>query len=164
MKTFITALLYVPLTLNLVCFLTTMTTMIRIITATSKIAFVITTPKYATMNTNESVTTTAAIVKMHMFDRLSWCRSSQWCILYNAREIFEVSLDFSLLFIASLFTSLKKWGKCQKTDLVLVNKKKRTCQQVNFAIQAYHKVNLKNSEKLNKCHDLAKELKESCCI
>ena len=43
---------------------------------------------------------------------------------------------------------------------VIVNKKKRTCQIVDFTVLADHRVKLKKSEKRDKCLDLAREMKE----
>ena len=45
--------------------------------------------------------------------------------------------------------------------LVIVNKKKRTCQTVDFAVPIDHRVKLKESEKRDKYLDLARELKTS---
>ena len=42
---------------------------------------------------------------------------------------------------------------------MLTNKKKRTCQLVGFAIPVDHKVKIKETEKLDKYLDLARELK-----
>ena len=48
----------------------------------------------------------------------------------------------------------------RRPDLVLINKKKRTCHIVDFAVPADHRVKLKEIEKKDKCLDLAKELKK----
>ena len=48
----------------------------------------------------------------------------------------------------------------RRPDLVWVNKKKRTCQIVDFAVSADHRVKLKESEKRDKYIDLARELKK----
>ena len=45
-------------------------------------------------------------------------------------------------------------------DVVIVNKKEKTCQIVDFAILADHRVKLKESEKRYKYLDLARELKK----
>ena len=45
-------------------------------------------------------------------------------------------------------------------DLVMVNKKRRTWQIVDFAIPTDHSVKLKESEKIGKCLDLDGELKK----
>ena len=49
----------------------------------------------------------------------------------------------------------------RRPDLVLINKKKRTCQLVDFAVPADHRVKLKESEKIDKYLDLARELKKT---
>ena len=57
----------------------------------------------------------------------------------------------------------------RRPDLVILNKKKkkkkrkkrRTCQIVDFAVSANHRVNLKESEKIDKYLDLARELKKT---
>ena len=44
-------------------------------------------------------------------------------------------------------------------DLVIVNKKKRTCQIVDFSILADHRVKIKENKKRDRYVDLARELK-----
>ena len=48
----------------------------------------------------------------------------------------------------------------RKPDLIIINKKKRTCKIVDFAVQVHHRINQKESEKKNKYLDLARELKK----
>ena len=48
----------------------------------------------------------------------------------------------------------------RRPDLIIINKKKRTCKIVNFAVPADHGVKLKESEKKDKYVDLARELKK----
>ena len=48
----------------------------------------------------------------------------------------------------------------RRPDLVLINKKERTCQLVDFAVPADHRVKLKENEKIDKYLDLARELKK----
>ena len=47
-----------------------------------------------------------------------------------------------------------------KPDLILINKKDRTCRIVDFAVPVDHGVKLKGREKRDKYLDLAKELKK----
>ena len=47
----------------------------------------------------------------------------------------------------------------RRPDLVLINKRKRTYLLVDFVIPADHRVKMKESEKINKYLDLARELK-----
>ena len=49
----------------------------------------------------------------------------------------------------------------RRTDLIMINKKERTCRIVDFAVSADHKVKLKESEKRDKCPNLARELKKT---
>ena len=46
------------------------------------------------------------------------------------------------------------------SDLTIINKRKRTRKIVDFAVPADHRVKLKESEKKNKYHDLARESKK----
>ena len=48
----------------------------------------------------------------------------------------------------------------RRTDLVIINKKKRTCRIVNFAVPTDYRVKLKESEKKDKYLNLARELKK----
>ena len=48
----------------------------------------------------------------------------------------------------------------RKPDLIIINKKKRICKIVDFAVSADHRINLKESEKKNKYLDLGRELKK----
>ena len=46
-------------------------------------------------------------------------------------------------------------------DLIIINKRKRTCRNVDFAVPADHRVKLKENEKMDKYLDLARELKKT---
>ena len=48
----------------------------------------------------------------------------------------------------------------RRTDLIIINKKERTCRIVDFAVPVDHRIKLKDCEKRDKCLDLAKELKK----
>ena len=48
----------------------------------------------------------------------------------------------------------------RRPDLIIINKKKRTCKIVDFAVSADHRIKLKESEKKDKYLDLASELKK----
>ena len=45
-------------------------------------------------------------------------------------------------------------------ELLIVKKKKATCQRLDFAVPTDHKVKLKESKKSDKYQDLARELKK----
>ena len=48
----------------------------------------------------------------------------------------------------------------RKPDLIIIKKKKKICKSIDFAVPADHRINLKESEKKDKYHDLARELKK----
>ena len=48
----------------------------------------------------------------------------------------------------------------RRPDLIVINKKKRTCKIVNFAIPDNHRIKLNEIEKKHKYLDLTKELKK----
>ena len=48
----------------------------------------------------------------------------------------------------------------RRPDLIVINKKKRTCKVVDFDVPADHRIKLKESEKKDKYLDLARELKK----
>ena len=48
----------------------------------------------------------------------------------------------------------------RRPDLIIINKKKKICKIVDFAVPADHRINLKESENKDKYLDLARELKK----
>ena len=48
----------------------------------------------------------------------------------------------------------------RRPNLIIINKKKRNCKIVDFAVPADHRIKLKECEKKNKYLDLARELKK----
>ena len=48
----------------------------------------------------------------------------------------------------------------RRPDLIIINKKKRTCKIVDFAVPADHRMKLKECEKKDKYLDLARKLKK----
>ena len=58
---------------------------------------------------------------------------------------FEIQLDHLIL--------------VRRPDLVIVNKKQRTCQIVDFAVPADHKAKMEEGKKRDTYLDLARELK-----
>ena len=47
----------------------------------------------------------------------------------------------------------------RKPDLIIINKKKKICKTVDFAVPADHRIKLKECEKRDKYLSLARELK-----
>ena len=48
----------------------------------------------------------------------------------------------------------------RRPDLIIINKKKRTCKIVDFAVPADYRINLKECEKKDKYFDLTRKLKK----
>ena len=48
----------------------------------------------------------------------------------------------------------------RRPDLIIINKKKKTCKIVDFAVPADHRIKLKECEKKDEYLDLARELKK----
>ena len=48
----------------------------------------------------------------------------------------------------------------RRPDLLIINKRKRTCKTVDFAVPVDHSIKLKECEKTDKFLDLARELKK----
>ena len=48
----------------------------------------------------------------------------------------------------------------RRPDLIIINKRKRICKIVDFAVPVDHRINLKEREKKDKYRDLARELKK----
>ena len=48
----------------------------------------------------------------------------------------------------------------RRPDFIIINKKKRICKIVSFAVLANHRIKLKECEKKDKYFDLARELKK----
>ena len=48
----------------------------------------------------------------------------------------------------------------RRPDLIIINQKKKTCKIVDFAVPAKLRIKLKELEKKDKYHDLARELKK----
>ena len=49
----------------------------------------------------------------------------------------------------------------RRPDLIIINKKKRTCKIIDFAVPTDHRIKLKECEKKDKYLDLARELKKT---
>ena len=57
-------------------------------------------------------------------------------------------------------TQMDQLISARRTEIIIINKKKRTCKIVDFAVSAYHRIKLKENEKKDKYLDLARELKK----
>ena len=52
--------------------------------------------------------------------------------------------------------------QARRLDLILIDKKERTCHFTDVAVSADHRAQVKECEKLNKYLDLAREQKKLC--
>ena len=92
---------------------------------------------------------------------------SQYCYMYKLEYSLmmrpkKILLDFEVQIDHSI--------PLRMLDLVLINKKKRTCHLVDISVPADHWVKMKESEDINKYLDLTRELKKldhegdtNCC-
>ena len=48
----------------------------------------------------------------------------------------------------------------RRSDFMIIYRKKRICKIIDFAVPVYHRMNLKECEKKDKCLDLARVLKK----
>ena len=81
--------------------------------------------------------------KWNMHTRVSALENETHKLLWD----FEIQMDHLI--------------SARRPDLVIINKKKRTCRIVDFAVPADHRVNLKENEKKDKCLDLARAWKKT---
>ena len=79
------------------------------------------------------------------------------CYMHNPTSVLrndahKLQLDFDIQTDNSI--------SARRPDLTIVNKKKRTCKIVDFAVSTDHRIKLKECEKKDKYLDLTRELKE----
>ena len=85
-----------------------------------------------------------------MICTLKWYMHNPAPVLENAMQ--KLLWDFNIQTDHLILT--------RRPDLIIINKKKRTCKIVNFAVLADHRIKLKECEKKDKYLDLARELKK----
>ena len=88
--------------------------------------------------------------KLHFHHATKWYMHKPESVLENKTH--KILWDFEIQ-TDHLITA-------RRPDLVLINKEKRTCHIVDFAVPADHRVKLKEIEKKDKYLDLAIELKK----
>ena len=77
--------------------------------------------------------------------------------MYNPAPVLENNTH-KLLWDFNIHTNRRI--SVRRPDLIIINKKKRTCKIVDFAVPADHRIKLKECEKKDKYLDLARELKK----
>ena len=91
-----------------------------------------------------------------MCKKFKFDRTNKW-YMYNPAPVLE-NATHKLLWYFNIQTGHQI--PARKPDLI-INKKKRTCKIVDFAVSADHRIKLKESEKRDKYLDLARELKKT---
>ena len=91
-----------------------------------------------------------------MCKKFEFDHSNKW-YMHNPAPVLE-NATHKLLWDFNIQTDhlIPAW----RPDLIIINKKKRTCKIVDFAIPADHWIKLKECEKKDKYLDLARELKK----
>ena len=87
--------------------------------------------------------------------KLKFDHTNKW-YMYNPAPVLE-NATHKLLWDFNIKTD--HLTPARRPDLIIINKKKRTCKIVDFAVPADHKIKLKECEKRDKYLDLARELK-----
>ena len=113
-------------------------------------------PATAGVKTSIIIRFTGKVIHWELCKKLNFDHTTKWymhkpeSVLENATHKilwdFEIKTDHLI--------------PARRPDLVLINKKERTDQLVNFAVPADHRVKLKENEKMDKYLDLARELKK----
>ena len=98
----------------------------------------------------------------HTLNNLQISRLSK-VIWFSGISIPDVYLIPNLVYV--WYVNLKNTDKTDiwrsiKSDFALINPEKRTCPLINFLVPAGQRVKMKESEKIDKHLDLARELKE----
>ena len=96
------------------------------------------------------------VILWEMCKKLKLDHTNKWN-MHNPAPVLENNTH-KLLWDFDIYTD--KRISARRPDLIIINKKKRTCKFVDFAVPADHRIKLKVREKKDKYLDLARELKE----
>ena len=91
-----------------------------------------------------------------MCKKFKFDHTNKW-YMYNSAPVLENNTH-KLLWDFDIHTD--HLISARRPDLIIINKKKRTCKIVDFAVPADHRIKMKECEKKDKYLDLAKELKK----
>ena len=91
-----------------------------------------------------------------MCKKLKFDHTNKW-YMHNPAPVLE-NITHKLLW--DFYIHADHQISARRPDLIIINKKKRTCKIVDFAIQADHRIKLKKCKKKDKYFDLAWELKK----
>ena len=97
------------------------------------------------------------VIHLELCKKLKFDHTNEW-YMQNTAPVFE-NETHKLLWNSEI--QMEHLISARRPDLIIINKTKRTCRIVDFAVSADHRVNLKESEKKDKYLDLARELKKN---
>ena len=96
------------------------------------------------------------VIHWEMCRKFQFGHTNKW-YMYNPAPVLEND-SHKLLWDFNIQTD--HLIPARRPDLIIINKKKRICKIVNFAVPGDHRINLKKSVKKDKYLDLARELKK----
>ena len=96
------------------------------------------------------------VIHMEMCRKFQFNHTNKW-YMHNPAPVLEND-SHKLLWDFNIHTDHQI--PARRPDLIIINKKKRICKIVDFAVPADHIINVKESEKKDKYFDLARELKK----
>ena len=96
------------------------------------------------------------VIHWEMCRKFQFNHTNKW-YMYNPAPVLENDSD-KLLWDFNI--QIDHLIPARRPNLIIINKRKRICKIVDFAVPADHRINLKESEKKDKYLDLARELKK----
>ena len=96
------------------------------------------------------------VIHWEMCKKFKFDHTNKW-YMHNPAPVLENTMH-KLLWDFNILTDYLILAR--RPDLIIINKKKRTCKIVDFAVLADHRIKLKECEKKDKYLDLARELKK----
>ena len=96
------------------------------------------------------------VIHRELFKKLKFDHMNKW-YMHNPESILENEIN-KLLWDFEIETDHQI--SARQPDLIIINKNKRTCRIVDFAVPSDHRVKLKECKKRDKYLDLAIELKK----
>ena len=96
------------------------------------------------------------VIHWEMCKKFKFDHTNKW-YMHNPAPVLENAMH-KLLWDFNIQTDYLILAR--RPGLIIINKKKRTCKIVNFAVPADHRIKLKECEKKDKYLNLARELKK----
>ena len=95
------------------------------------------------------------VIHREMCRKFQFDHTNKW-YMHNTAPVLEND-SYKLLWDFNIQTD--HLIPARRPDLIIINKRKRICKIVDFAVPADHRINLKEGEKKDKYVDIARELK-----